>query len=146
MGWYQWLLFLHVAAAFATVAAVVLFGALLVTTRRDGGDAVFSLGRVSSVASRLWNIGGGAVLLFGVWLTIYLDGYDLLDGWIVAALGLYIVASAAGGLVHQAYLKAVRSGRLREWLRYHCAPRGSGVGGVSGLLRVDRRPPRRHDL
>jgi hypothetical protein len=67
MDWYKWLLFLPVAAAFATVAAVVLFGALLVSTRRDGGDAAFSLGRVSSVANRLWNIGGGAVLLFMIY-------------------------------------------------------------------------------
>jgi uncharacterized membrane protein len=105
VGLYPWLLFLHVVAAFATVAAVVLFAALLVGTR---GSATTGLPvrRVSSLANRLWNLGGGAVLVFGVWLVLYLEGYDLLDGWIVAALVLYLLASAAGGFINQAYQRA----------------------------------------
>ena len=35
-------------------------------------------------------------LVFGIWLAIYLDGYDLLDGWILAALVLWAGATELG--------------------------------------------------
>jgi hypothetical protein len=35
--------------------------------------------------------------VFGVWLALDVDGYELWDGWIIAALVLWIVGSAAAG-------------------------------------------------
>ena len=108
MSWYGWLLFLHVLAGFVTVAAVVLFGALVVGTRseRTARDALPLL-RLSGLATLLWNVGGVGVLVLGVALAIYVDGYRLLDGWILAAIVLWVIASAAGGPLGRRYRQAL---------------------------------------
>src|ERR671916_1666448 len=104
MTWYEPLLFLHILAAFLTVGAVVLFAAVLVSARGASvADDVRPLARMSRLADQLWNIGGTAVLVFGIVLVLYVDGYEILDGWIIGALVLYAVASAAGGFVNQRY-------------------------------------------
>jgi hypothetical protein len=41
--------------------------------------------------------------VFGVWLAIYVRGYELWDGWILAAFVLYGVASFAGTRVAKAF-------------------------------------------
>ena len=106
---YDWLLFLHLVAAFMSVAAVVLFGALLVSTSGARGEAMPLL-RLSRVADLLWNVGGLSVLVFGIWLAIDVDGYDLLDGWIVAAVVLWLIASGAGSMVAARYREALDAG------------------------------------
>ena len=92
MSLYEWLLFLHVLAAFLLVAGLAAYGALVV----GAGDA--AVGRaLTSPAAALWNAGGLGVLLFGVGLAFEVDSYELWDGWIIAAIVLWLVASAAGG-------------------------------------------------
>jgi hypothetical protein len=41
-------------------------------------------------------VSGAGLLVFGVWLALYVDGYELWDGWILGALVLLIAASAFG--------------------------------------------------
>jgi hypothetical protein len=48
-------------------------------------------------AAAQWNTGGLGVLVFGVWLALNVDGYELWDGWILTAIVLWLVASGAGG-------------------------------------------------
>lgn len=93
MSTYEWLLFLHVTFAFVTVASVVVYGVLLLGLRSGPP----SVGRLSTVAFMLWNVGGLAVLVFGVWLALDVDRYGILDGWIIGAIVLWMIASAAGG-------------------------------------------------
>jgi uncharacterized membrane protein len=71
---------------------VVVYSVLVLTS----GGAVVSrtLGRP---ALALWNAGGLGVLVFGVWLALDVDGYELWDGWIIAALVLWVVGSGAAG-------------------------------------------------
>jgi hypothetical protein len=45
--------------------------------------------------------------VFGIWLAIDLDQYSLTDGWIVGAIVLWVLASAAGGRAGGAYRAAV---------------------------------------
>ncbi len=85
---YDWLLFLHVLAAFLLVATVVIFSAFALGAAADS--------RVLAVGNVLWAVGGLGTLVFGIWLAIYLDGYDLLDGWILAALVLWAGATELG--------------------------------------------------
>jgi hypothetical protein len=92
MSLYEWLLFLHVLAAFLLASGVVVYSVLLLGT---GGDAASRA--LGPPALALWNVGGLGVLVFGVWLALEVDGYELWDGWIIAALVLWIVASAVGG-------------------------------------------------
>ena len=92
MSLYDWLLFLHVLAAFALVAGLSGYSVMVLAS---GGEAVRRVLGPPAVA--LWNAGGLGVLVFGIWLALHIDGYELWDGWIIAAIVLWFVASAAGG-------------------------------------------------
>jgi hypothetical protein len=89
---YEWLLFLHLLAAFLLVAGVVAYGVLVLGS---GGDAARRA--LGPPALALWNAGGLGVLVLGIALALEVDSYELWDGWILAAIVLWIIASAAGG-------------------------------------------------
>jgi hypothetical protein len=108
---YEVLLFIHLLAAFATVASVVVLVTVLVGSRRAASAAdAMPLLRLSNIGTMLWNVGGIGVLVFGVWLALDLDEYGILDGWIVAAIVLWLVASSAGGPLTRDYRTAVEAG------------------------------------
>ena len=91
MSLYDWLLFLHVLAAFLLVAGLVAYGVIVL-----GG--VGAARRVlAGPALAMWNAGGIGVLVLGVALAIEVDAYQPWDGWILAAIVLWFVASGAGG-------------------------------------------------
>jgi hypothetical protein len=89
---YDWLLFLHVAAAFSLVAGVVAYGVVVL-----GGSWDVARRALALPALALWNAGGVGVLVLGIALAIEVDAYEVWDGWILAAIVLWFVASAAGG-------------------------------------------------
>jgi hypothetical protein len=97
VSWYDWLLFLHVLAAFITVTAVGMLVAIAFALRAEPRSPVAL--RLAPLAAALWTIGGVTVLVFGLWLAIYLQAYHPWDGWIIAAIVLWMVASAAGGRI-----------------------------------------------
>jgi uncharacterized membrane protein len=111
---YDVLLFLHVLAAFAAVTAVVLLTTVAIGIRGGGADAAPFL-RLSGLARTLWNVSGLGTLVFGVWLALDVEGYGLLDGWIIAAFVLWLVAGGTGAQVANTF---------------HEAGRGSASGGV----------------
>jgi hypothetical protein len=88
---YDWLLFLHVVAAFALVAGLASFGVLVL-----GGGAALR-GALVAPAIALWNAGGIGVLVLGLGLAIDVDAYQPWDGWILGAIVLWLVASGVGG-------------------------------------------------
>ena len=94
---YEWLLFLHVLSAFLLVGAMTFFWAVILATRPRAelvdAPAFFTLSRVGGVAIMAGTVG---TLVFGIWLAIYLDAYEILDGWIVGSLVLWVVGTAAG--------------------------------------------------
>ena len=92
MSTYEWLLFLHLLAAFLLVAGLVAYSVLVLSG--GGAPVARTLGRP---ALALWNAGGLGTLVFGVWLALDIDGYELWDGWIIAALVLWFVGSGAAG-------------------------------------------------
>jgi thiosulfate reductase cytochrome b subunit len=89
---YDWLLFLHVLAAFALVAGVMAYGVVVLA---GGADVVRRALAVPALA--LWNAGGVGVLVLGIGLAVEVDAYEVWDAWILAAIVLWFVASAAGG-------------------------------------------------
>ena len=116
MSRYDWLLFLHVFSAFALVAALTLYTVLIVSVWNKDvpGDVarLFSLQRVGDV---LVGVGSIGVLVFGIWLAIDVKGYELWDGWIIAALVLWFVMGALGARTGKIY-NAVRD-RARALVR-----------------------------
>jgi hypothetical protein len=85
---YETLLFLHVLSAFVLMAGVVALSATALGVPVGAGP--FTLG------SRLVEIGGTGVLIFGLWIVFREDFYDLTDGWILGAIGLWIVSTGMG--------------------------------------------------
>jgi hypothetical protein len=92
MSLYEWLLFLHLLAAFLLVAGLVVYGVIVF-----GSQEAVVARTLGPPAAALWNAGGLGVIVFGVWLALEVDGYELWDGWIIAAIVLWFVGSGAGG-------------------------------------------------
>jgi hypothetical protein len=109
-GVYDWLLFLHVLAAFMLVAGLAAYGVLLL----EGGDVIRRV--LARPAGALWNAGGLGVLVFGIWLALNVDGYELWDGWIIAAIVLWLVASGAGGQLERSVRKGALAGTRRLYV------------------------------
>ena len=85
---YHALLFFHVLAAFFLGAAVVMFSSFVL-----GGP----INRPSKlVAEILWGVGGVGTLVLGVWLALNRPEYEIWNGWIIAALVLWVLATGAG--------------------------------------------------
>ena len=115
---YDWLLFLHVLSAFLVVGALVALWALVLATRPPSptlsGPAA---GRFGGLAGPIVGVGMTGTLIFGIWLALNVDGYEIWDGWILAALVLWALGGWAGD----------RAGRLFQ---------NDPVGGRSGAIRL----------
>jgi drug/metabolite transporter (DMT)-like permease len=101
---YDWLLFLHVLFAFALVSAEVLFTFLIASLWRS--DLPSEIARVSGISrfgSVLVGIGSVGVLLFGIGLAFQADSYAIWDGWIIAALVLWVAFTEIGRRTGKAY-------------------------------------------
>jgi hypothetical protein len=100
----DWMLALHVLSGFAVVAAMILFWVLIVAVRRtDTPEGTLRMGPVTRVAGAAIGIGMGGTIALGVWLAFSVGGYDIWDGWIVAAIVLWVVTAALGQRVNTAY-------------------------------------------
>ena len=112
MNWYDGLLFLHVTAAFMTVAATALYVAIYLAVRRFSASTPVL--RLAPFAAMLWTIGGLSVLVFGIWLAIYVDAYQVWDAWVLAAIVLWMIGSAAGGQIGKGYGRRAANAALED--------------------------------
>jgi uncharacterized membrane protein len=100
----DWLLALHLLAAFALIAALVLFTAVMVANWGDGrpqrASAYF---RIAAIGGPLIGVGAGLTLVLGIWLAIDLDAYQPWDGWVLGAVVLWAVGAYAGSRVGAHY-------------------------------------------
>ena len=85
---YHTLLFFHMIAAFLLGVTIVMYSAVAL------GAA--SSPRMLFVADRCWDVGGLGTLIFGIWLALNLDQYEIWDGWILGAIALWFVATGLG--------------------------------------------------
>jgi hypothetical protein len=109
---YDWLLFFHLLSAFLLMVTVVTYSAVAFGSV-TGGRTLF-------VADRCWDVGGLGTLVLGVWLALYLDEYEIWDGWIIGAIVLWVVATGLGQSARERLAQAdVVDGRaaLVHWLR-----------------------------
>ena len=115
MSFDDWVLALHVFAAFSLVAGMILFWVLIVAVRRiDTPSDTLRLGPVAKVGNATIGLGLGGTILFGVWLAFSVGGYDIWDGWILAALVLWFVGVGLGQRTGQAYLEGPRKAQELE--------------------------------
>ena len=112
---YDWLLFLHLLAAFLLAVTVVMYSAVALGATASG--------RMLFVADRCWDVGGLGTLVLGIWLALHLDEYGFFDGWIIGAIVLWVIATGLGESVRRQLADAeaspVAPGAVRtmHWLR-----------------------------
>jgi hypothetical protein len=105
---YDWLLFLHVLSAFLLVGALTTFWALVLGTRPArpllAQDAAGAIARPANVVVIAGTVG---TLIFGIWLAIDHDDYQVWDGWILAALVGWAISGWLGDQSGKAFTKAM---------------------------------------
>ena len=107
MSFDDWVLALHVLAAFSLVAGIILFWVLVVVGRRiDTPADTLRLSPLAKVGNATVGAGMGGTIVFGVWLAFSVGGYDIWDGWILAALVLWFVGAELGRRTGAAYMQA----------------------------------------
>ena len=100
MSRYDWLLFIHVLGAFAFVGGAAVAAILNVAAlRRERPSEVALLLRLTRFAVAAVGVGSITTLVIGLWLVHDAPfDYGYGDGWIVAALVLWVAAGALGGI------------------------------------------------
>jgi uncharacterized membrane protein len=95
---YDWLLFLHVLAAFSLGAATILLTFVILSARRlERPSEITRLFRFSRAGDVMFGVGAIGTIVLGIWLAIDVDEYRLWDGWMIAALVLWAVLMAVAG-------------------------------------------------
>ena len=109
MSFDDWMLALHVLSAVAFVSGMVLFWVLIVAVRRiDTPDDTLRLGPLARIGNVAVGIGMGGTIVLGIWLAFSVGGYDIWDGWILAALVLWLIAAELGRRTGAAYMEGPR--------------------------------------
>ena len=105
----DWILALHVLAAFSVMAGITLFWVLVVAVRRaDTADATLRMAPAAKVGNAVTGIGMGGTIVLGVWLALSYGDYDIWDGWIIAAIVLWAVAAELGRRTGLAYAEGAK--------------------------------------
>jgi uncharacterized membrane protein len=99
VNFYDWMLALHLLAAFSVAAALVLYSVLVVSGRRNATlEHARMLFRVAPIATPLIAAGSVLVLIFGVILAI--DGgpqdFKIWNAWVIIGIVLWALLAAAG--------------------------------------------------
>ncbi len=141
----QWLLMLHITAAFFFVGgsvAAATFNTLAIRAERPS-EAAYLL-RLVRVTLPIIGIGVAGTLLFGIWLWDELD-FPLGAWWIWASLALWVAANTLGGIGgrHQQRSRELAeqlagtddtpTDELRALLR---DPRGNAISWLAGLATL----------
>lgn len=99
MSTYQWLLGFHVLGSFLFVSGAVVAGILQTAAMgRERPSEVALLLKLTLAGVVVLGIGALTSLGLGIWLVAHLPYYEIGDGWIVAALALWVVSGILGQL------------------------------------------------
>ena len=133
MSFDDWMLALHVLSAFSLVAGMILFWVLIVVGRRiDTPAETLRLGPIARVGNATVGVGLGGTIVLGVWLAFSVGGYDIWDGWIIAALVLWFIGAELGRRTGAAFMEGpVKAQELAA---------AGQTGASPELLAVNRTP------
>jgi uncharacterized membrane protein len=105
----DWILALHVLSAFAYVAGLVVFWVLIVAVRKaDTPDETIRMEPIVKVGNIAVGVGALGTIVLGIFLALSYGDYDLWDGWIIAAIVLWIAAAAVGSRTGAAYMQGMK--------------------------------------
>jgi uncharacterized membrane protein len=130
----DWILALHLLSAVALVASLTVFSVMIVALwRTEDPAAVTSFMRLGLVGNVLVTIGLLGTIVFGVWLAISLDAYELWDGWVIAAIILWAVVGALGKQTGDGYR---RTAEMAAQLVSSGSPRSPELAAAMGASRA----------
>ncbi len=93
----DWILALHLISAAALIGALTMFSVMIAALwRTESPSAVASFMPLGLVGNVLVTIGTLGTIVFGVWLAISVDAYEVWDGWVISAIVLWLVMGALG--------------------------------------------------
>jgi uncharacterized membrane protein len=108
----DWILALHVLSAAAYGAGIILFWVLVVAVRStDTAEGTLRLGPMALIGNIAVGIGAAGTIVFGIWLALSVGGYDLWDGWIIAAIVLWVIAAILGQRTGKEYMRGMTKAR-----------------------------------
>jgi uncharacterized membrane protein len=145
---YDWMLALHLIAAFAIASALVLYAVLVYSGRRMTTlEETRLLFRVARIGTPLIAGGSGLVLVLGVILALDSSDFKIWDGWIIAAFVLWAAMGAVGGRAGKYYTDVEKlaasggQGAEQDVLAKLRAPTGArlniATSGIFVLLLLD---------
>ena len=125
------MLALHVLSAFAYVGGMILFWVLIVAIQKtDTPEGTIKMGPVVKIGNAAIGLGAGGTIVLGIWLAFSVGGYEIWDGWIVAALVLWFVAAELGRRTGAAYMQGMNKAQELE--------RAGQTGSNAELLALNR--------
>jgi hypothetical protein len=141
----DWVLALHVLSAFSLVAGIILFWILIVAGwRTDTPEGTLRVGPVARLGNVAVGVGAGGTIVLGIWLALSYGDYDIWDGWIIAAIVLWVIATALGQRTGAAYMEPVKkaqelqragqSGPSPELLALNRTSRGLALHSLTSLV------------
>jgi uncharacterized membrane protein len=102
----DWILALHVLSGFAMASTLVLYWVLIVAMRDiDSASETLSYGRLATAGNRVVIAGSVGTLVFGLWLAISRPEYQPWDGWVIAAIVLWLASGFTGARAGAEYTK-----------------------------------------
>jgi drug/metabolite transporter (DMT)-like permease len=108
----DWAVAVHVLSAFAYVGGLVLFWVLVVAVRRvDTPEGTLRMEPIVKVGNVAVGLGAVGTIVVGIYLGFAVDSYAIWDGWIIAALVLWAVASALGQRTGVAYMQGMNKAK-----------------------------------
>jgi hypothetical protein len=111
----DWLLAFHLLSAFAFAAALVLFWILIVAARNiDTPGPTIGLAPVGKVGNIVVGVGSLGTIVFGVWLAITDDRWQVWDGWVIAAIVLWAIGAGIGARAGKEYERGLHRARELE--------------------------------
>ncbi len=112
MSFEDWIFSLHLLSAATLVGSLVMSWIVVVAFRSASTpDATLSLHRVAIVGTAATWVGLVGAIGFGIWLAILRDAFHVWDGWVIAALVLWGIATLALQRSFVEYAKPVRKAR-----------------------------------
>lgn len=120
-------LFFHLLGALLFVAGIVLAGAAFETARRRERPAEIALLLgLTRIGVALVAVGSLLLPIFGLWL-VHLGHFGYGSGWVEAAIALYVIALALGGLGGQ---RPKQARQLARTLAEQHAPMNDELRGL----------------
>lgn len=128
----DWIIALHLLSAFALIGAVTLFSIVIAAGWGTDSPARFDATRqVGKIGSVLVGVGAAGTIVFGIWLAISLDAYELWDGWVIAAVVLWAVTMELGRRTGDFYTRAGNRARELAGQGVASSPEVAAASGAS---------------